>query len=163
MHENPDHRMDILQLEATPLDKSSVPHGRPIANREPFELTNELYIGISLIPPECPLHLLDMYAVGGSIQIGIDHTDQDHWMRLEGLVTGVDGTYIALAYAPDCSEKLENDLIVALRLADKQLMTLTAEEFESVRYELHISVQKRMASDRDYVESILGTVRDWKD
>jgi len=163
MHDNPDQKMDIFQLEATLLDNASVPDGRPVANREPFELTNELYIGISLIPPECPLHLLDMYALGGSIQIGIEHADHDLWMRLEGLVTHDDGTYIALGYAPDCSDRLENDPIVVLRLADKLLMTLTAEEFESVRYELHISMQKRMGSNRDYVESILGRVRDWKD
>jgi hypothetical protein len=165
MRPDPAERAKIFHVEAALLDKATVPVGREIVKRKPFELTSDLYVGISLVPPELTFTVLDVYFYADNIQVGIDQGGHDLWMTLEGIAT-IDGAiFFALSYAPDSWDRADADPVVAVQFDDKDcsMTTLTSDEFEKVRYQLHIAVQKRLGHNREYVESILGKLREWND
>lgn len=122
-----------------------------------FEIVPELQIGLSIVPANQVVTIVDVYQAYGHIHMHCRHETGKAWLTVQGFFRIGPKTYFALAHSPDLTDRCEQlPFMAACMLDDWHFRPVSTLEFSSTKEGLTENITRGTGDDLEYAQFLLG-------
>ncbi len=124
-----------------------------------FEVVAQVQIGLSSIPPNQLIKIVDIYHAYEHIHVHCQHERGDAWLSVQGFYCIGPKTYLALAHPPDQTDRCDRLPFMAASLVDDwHLRPVSELEFSRVKEGLTENIVRGTGDDLSYAGFLLGPI-----